>query len=434
MKYRTLSGGKLNNDGFSIVEVIITLAILTVAGITLMKAFSIASHTNKTSHELQSATSLAEGTMEEIKQLGIKGLRDTYGESAESYSESLTLDELQGFASRSDPDGIVVIRDINVVDDVDETSGAVTPQFPYFIFYKNDITATSGATYNVVASIKSSPYANTSGIGDNANSIELPQIENIDQSKNVVLSTELSQYDSVAKSNIESQYATPPSGLDTAISKTVYIDLADGTVTDHYGAPGDTTTTPTPTPGMMTVLCRIEYKYEDATLGDKIANYNVYEGTYSATDKASGDIYLFYKHSGLSMDNFEINDQTTKYDKVSHNVYFIEQDDPATREVKIGDNLSIKLVNKSQVANVLTGYNQCSAIDNNLPVKRTNILYTNLYENGSNKKSLETDIHGHVYDSGSDKNNIYVVEVTILDSDGKICTTLESTMNGNVPK
>ena len=63
----------LNNRGFSLVEILIAVAILVLCAVPLLKAFVTSAQTNVRARQNLNATTLAENIMEEIKAAGVEG-------------------------------------------------------------------------------------------------------------------------------------------------------------------------------------------------------------------------------------------------------------------------------------------------------------------------------------------------------------------------
>ena len=63
----------LNNRGFSLVEILIAVAILVLCAVPLLKAFVTSAQTNARARQNLNATTLAENIMEEIKAAGVEG-------------------------------------------------------------------------------------------------------------------------------------------------------------------------------------------------------------------------------------------------------------------------------------------------------------------------------------------------------------------------
>ena len=64
-----------NNKGFSLVELIICVAILAVATVPLYQSMTLSARTNAKAQSKQNATSLAESVMEEIKASSMQKVR-----------------------------------------------------------------------------------------------------------------------------------------------------------------------------------------------------------------------------------------------------------------------------------------------------------------------------------------------------------------------
>lgn len=425
---------KLNNSGFSLVELLITVTILGIASVALMKAFSSAAFTNKNSQKMQNAMSLAESTMEEIKRLNLEQLEAEYGEGSGSFSETLDLADSSVLGDLKDAcdsgtEGLieVVSRDTTEVD-----------KFPYYILYRDEATATQGKKYRVVATIEAKPYGDeTSDWADNINAKKLPNIKEINEAEHAVLSSEINQYDASALNDIKSQFGTGkvPADISSNISKTINILIKDGTALD-YASESSPGVTPSLTENTINISCQIEYKYSTSA---NLVTYNVFNGTYSSA--SGGNVYLFYNFSGFGKDYINIYDESSVVSGVSHDVYIIAQD---TSTVKMGtisspssdDNFYLKLKNGSVIQNVTmptgaTPYTITSGAGSNA---RTNTLYTNLYETGWNTSvTPDTTPKGHVYTKDVSKNNIYEIEVSILDIDtNEICASMKSTKSGYI--
>ena len=80
---------KLNNNGFSLVELLVAVAILSVIVVPIMKSFTTSAITSAKAQSMQNATSLAEKQMEIVKTKTIKQLIEDDGfikdESNNSY-------------------------------------------------------------------------------------------------------------------------------------------------------------------------------------------------------------------------------------------------------------------------------------------------------------------------------------------------------------
>ena len=186
------------DSGFSLVELIICVAILAVATIPLMSAFSTSGNIIGKAQSYQNATSVAEGVMEEIKGSSIEQIRNNtdYVSVVENpavytYDTFSVLDAATKISYGSGKAG--------------SKKGALIQQkdSPFYIFFKPDAKSNAdalssdGEKFDVVATIDATKnYAGA--VGDtaaDANSIELPVIERIDKGKHAVISKEINRLD-----------------------------------------------------------------------------------------------------------------------------------------------------------------------------------------------------------------------------------------------
>ena len=145
---------KLNNNGFSLVELLVAVAILSVIVVPIMKSFTTSAITSAKAQSMQNATSLAEKQMEIVKTKTIKQL----------------------------------IEDDGFIKDESNNS--------YKGKYKG-VTATNGEKFDVYVDITSDKYSKESAADvSDINSIELPKLYDIQNSKpHAVISWEINEYD-----------------------------------------------------------------------------------------------------------------------------------------------------------------------------------------------------------------------------------------------
>ena len=306
-----------DNSGLSIVEVLVTVAILAIVFVPLLKTFTQASTINARAQKLQNVTSLAEGVMEDVKGKSIQELHDLAIERADVSFLPL------------DADGTLTKGNLNNVP-------------PYTVTYEN-VTATQGITYDAVVTISTDNYKSTvrsdarkanklshnDDIGDvsDANIRELPQINKVDSNRNAVLSWELNKYDNKALENLAAENSV--TGSDIATLKDSYKNTAEKYINIEINEDSETSSTK--------VSCEVEYK-TGKNASDKSLKYLVYTGYFVeplASEPAGPNIYLFYTLSEnvkdgasniadpIKKENIKIEDKTTGK---RHNVYFIMQD------------------------------------------------------------------------------------------------------------
>lgn len=72
--------------GFTLAEVLITLAILTIGMVTLLMAFSLALRTSRNVEEAETALNIANTKMEELRNLKYAGLENSTADASTIFS------------------------------------------------------------------------------------------------------------------------------------------------------------------------------------------------------------------------------------------------------------------------------------------------------------------------------------------------------------
>lgn len=98
MKNLTLRSKKLNDSGMSLVEVLVAMAILAIAGVAFLQSFTYAVQNNKKSRERQNALILAQSMMEtckaySVEELKVMGSNDVFKLATGSANITKTLDD-----------------------------------------------------------------------------------------------------------------------------------------------------------------------------------------------------------------------------------------------------------------------------------------------------------------------------------------------------
>ena len=302
MTYRYYQKKLINdNEGFSLVELIICVAILAIAAIPLMSAFSTSGIVIGKAQSVQNATSVAESVMEEIKGSSIEQLKHhtNYGyktDTSISYS---------GFSVKSAADkiaygsGKIGSKDAVLIQQEGKS---------FYVFYKPDVKADAdpssadGEKYDVVATIDATTRYNTTdavGTAEDANSIELPVIERIDKGKHAVISKEINRLDSSVVETWKDNYrdkmhltgdADPAYFSTLKITKEVEIDIDDPTNSDE------------PTDHEANIECTV--RYYDTSKGsfasdDCHVSEKVYSGSFLGTLDTRA--YIFYQTARQSI-------------------------------------------------------------------------------------------------------------------------------------
>lgn len=181
------------NEGFTLVELIVCIAILAIAVFPIMKTFTAVSRANSRAQSIQNATTLAEDTMEEIKAQPIKDIWDskTHGQLLKSEAE---------FNALSESGQITYLDSILATGKEEEIFDTTDGEDNHcYVYYRKGAKVTQGETFDVIANISSSEYRDSTATNaKNANAIELPKFGDLDPGNQAVISSELNKYDEAA--------------------------------------------------------------------------------------------------------------------------------------------------------------------------------------------------------------------------------------------
>ncbi len=335
-----------SDKGFTLVELLVGVVILSIAAVGIIQALTTAGITNALAQKKQNATSLAESVMEEIKSSSLTQMTQIYNSGT-----AIAL---------PDPESVFFAPTASAKDRAATASGLIsgnggllsyeTSKPFYYVLCKTGAYATTpDDLYTVTATMRTSPYNQTASgatpIPDasDANTIKLPIIEEIDAHTKTVLSMkEINKFDVAAQ-----EYFRMHSGFGSLAIKTKEI-IINKSGNGEAGASGK-----------IDVKCTIRY-----TATDDTTTYikEVFNGTYisqtegGAAQPVNNGIYIFYNRFLASGEQIIVNDSSTNDD---HKVYVIFQKKvkkgPSGGLVDDGDinNLSgteIKITNGSETA------------------------------------------------------------------------------------
>ncbi|MFQ9933106.1 MAG: prepilin-type N-terminal cleavage/methylation domain-containing protein [Lachnospiraceae bacterium] len=92
--------GKVNNRGFSLIEVLVAIAILAVITLPIIKAFTTSGVINKKAREVENANTAASAVVEDFKSLSVRQLKEKYKykyDDATGVYEFTVTDEEESF-------------------------------------------------------------------------------------------------------------------------------------------------------------------------------------------------------------------------------------------------------------------------------------------------------------------------------------------------
>ncbi|MCR5591429.1 MAG: type II secretion system GspH family protein [Lachnospiraceae bacterium] len=340
-----------DNRGFSLVELIVCVAILAIAIIPLYQSMTLSARTNAKAQSMQNVTSLGELVMEEIKTSSIFDLQVKYNGTAvipgtsevKPIVTSLT-DKDAGFFETTPPPSTEAewialytaqIGKAKAAADLESTTSGITgtelltgkvddsddPKKPFYVLYKKDAVSTQGEKFAVLATLRTSSYMNAKNdTASDANSLKLPEIDEIDAlSQAVITSKEFSRYDEAARDYFR-QNGDHYDASKNIKCKKISIEKTDNVSHD-----------------LISVKCRvIYYDYNpDPHLSETGSTYSrdLFAGTFSAPDDGSttiaSNIYLFYKKPAEVLPGGELISITDSTSNATHKVYFVMQSDTA---------------------------------------------------------------------------------------------------------
>ena len=432
-----------DNSGFSLVELIICVAILAIATIPLMSAFSTSGIVIGKAQSVQNATSVAESVMEEIKGSSIEMLKNTTGYK---YVEVSAADyDYSGFMGKSDAAKLSYCSAL-----AGSNKGLLAQQKDkqFYVFYKHNVKpdapaeSGNGELFDVVATIDASVSYNTDSKktdASDANSLELPVIERIDRVKHAVISKEINRLDASAAETWKNNYADRhPS---ESFSSIVVPDLTKDVIVT-INEVSDTQTD---------VECYVRYhdsdkSFDPDTFGDGDACHiveKVYSGSFADAEDAR--VYLFYQtakqnihyknqKNGLGADEDKIvqedvyitNTYAAGSEHKTRQVFLILQED---EKYSTGDDDYYKLDygNTHMSINLKGGAGSVKVSQNS----DDKLKDDGVIESGTLKvvTNLEKVTGGsHFYYNEKD-DYIYQIEVQVFDSKGREKAHLKSTKN-----
>ncbi len=392
-----------NNGGFSLVELIVCIAILAVAAIPLYQSMSLSAKTNAKAQSKQNATSLAEEVMEEIKSSSIYDLKARYnglsgdvdaktGKSIPN-EKSLGMDET-GFWIDDTKNGVDRVGHLTSYSSDVMLTGTFTDK-PFYVLYKPDALSTQGERFNVIATLRTSPYMNAESTdASDANSKKLPKIEEIDSANQAVISSkEFTKYDTTAldffQHDSESFDATRQITKKEISIHKYKLTGAEYTLYDQ-----------------VRVDCRVAYY--DNTGADPYTR-ELFSGTFGrALDEEgipSGDlssnIYLFYRRTAPN-EIITINDES---DIGTHKVYLIMQDDAAEGAALTINNTILKIMKGEEL---MLEFDENTDLNEDGNIESTVNSEYNLVTNMTSTGDV-----GHIYNEEA-RTRVYDVDISLV--------------------
>ena len=83
---------QLNNEGFSLIELLIAIVILSIIVVPLLHSFVTSARTNAKSRNTMHATAIAEDVMEQFEAHTLEEMADTYGQPSTDFTNNVQRD------------------------------------------------------------------------------------------------------------------------------------------------------------------------------------------------------------------------------------------------------------------------------------------------------------------------------------------------------
>lgn len=453
VKQRLRDNKICNNEGFTIVELIVCVAILAISVIPLYRSMTSSTMANSKAQSLQNATSLGEDVMEEI-------IASSIDELGNRYNGTKTVD-----AGRKIPNDIPITIDETVftgylpnemITKIEEAvsnksmtieegndkgrfvSGG-TAESPYYVLYKQNAVSTQGEKFNVIATISPKEYQNGSSSfvessTDNTNvlninSVKLPDLEEIDTlSQTVLTPADFGKYDKAAEDYfLQSLRDISTSSYDP---NSVKINTKEITIEKS----GIATASPM---GIIQTKCTVKY----TAVNGNIYTRDLFSGSYPAPrytkegstetkyNEIKSNIYLFYKNTTGAHETITIIDKSTGGSGNNHKVFLVAQSDSVNPEIAgtpLISNSDIIIKSDDTTEQVHFTCDDTGSISSTLDedgnIKGTSddkyVLVTNLKGSGSAS-------FGHIYNQKSTQR-VLGINVILTKDDGKVYASLNS--------
>lgn len=408
-----MNGLKKNNSGFSLVEVLVSLAIVGIIVVPLMGNFLASQKANNSLKSKQAATALAQSTMETMKSMNMKETATSFNANSSfsllGYSHGevseLVPDASGGYKTLPKSASGVVKSDSIATAYKDTTSGNIiynpksTGEYTYAI---NDVVDGINK-YDVLVKFESDMYKTyvdaAGNTVDGYNSQSLSSISGLDSARTALITTT----DGIE--NDAALYFESIIGDATLSASDIRQKMYAEMVITITG-----TDAPTAKKRYMGVEARVTYSY-----GDLAKEEIVFAHSYDVDDaKHLEKIYILFNESSGSKrtnnktqcDGFRIN-VTGDFTNISPKVYVIKQG-------AVGDNCYYNIMLNKKAKNMLKEfYSNVSA------------NYLNMYVAISKKANFDKSIYTVTNDffSGSagtvasdEENRIYEMTVYVYES------------------
>ncbi len=195
---------QLNNKGFSLVEVLVAVAILAIVSLPIMKAFSTSAMVNRNARRQENANTAASAITEQFKSMTVERLVEKYGDTTQYGQGAKVKNEGEEGEGRYEAKAYtydkatgkyvfyVTNRDKSYYEGVNEEKFYVEVELDPSL-YENK--------YNIDGTLNT----DNDNIANNINSYNMPEFSNINAKENYVVRDILYKWDNDAKGSFISQ-------------------------------------------------------------------------------------------------------------------------------------------------------------------------------------------------------------------------------------
>lgn len=262
MKFNSRNG-KNANEGFSLVEVLVCVAIISIISIPILQGMRTAATLNFKANKTQKATTYAQEEIEKIKALTVQQYTDKMSAEGVARTDIVNGDLFPDVYNNAES----IKAAFSGTVDAEKQKELFTP----FYFQKDDVTI-SGRTYTMRTIFEPAVYSqeNAAGMASDINVSALVNVTDADASRYPVISDEINSYEAASGSvsavvrNLQNRLSAKGISMTAdEISRQIEKDVNIEIKTDDSGS------------ATISVNCDVTYR-----CGGEELNYRVYTGTY----------------------------------------------------------------------------------------------------------------------------------------------------------
>jgi len=399
------------NGGFSLVEVLVCIALLALTCIPLFAGIRLSATLNSKAHHTQKVTAYAQEELETIKSLSVqeytKKFADGEEEDGVSYSYVTTGTELDEMKNRAQEIKNNFTMPLNITE---EEKSKINAMFTPFICEKKNI-AIGGKKYTMHVKFMPAEYSQAdASTAANVNVAGFFDIAQADAVRFPVISDEVNMYDDICVSELLTKLEglgekkTDADVMGNMKKKVVVAIDSSGT-----GEGADS--------GEVNVRCDVIYSYPASETPLTEVSYCVYKASYevypaSGTDKgkeSGGNVFVFARAFRGNLNNC-VNELSIDSNGDT-NVYFVLGKKSESDALYNFNRITINGEDYSSNYNVKPGL-----VPGEKPIGTNGMFYCNVKENGE-KFDLDPDEKHETIGREKYKAVGYAIEIEMFDQE-----------------